>query len=63
VTLLINLGDRFGEDDGTGMLIGVHLTSQDLANMIAATRKAVSKAMSELQRDGVMEMATAGSPS
>ena len=50
-TLLVNLGDRFGEDD----LIDVRLTHQDLANMIASTREAVSKVMSELQRDGVIE--------
>jgi CRP/FNR family transcriptional regulator len=50
-TLLANLGERFGEDD----LIDVRLTHQDLANMIASTREAVSKVMSELQRDGVIE--------
>jgi CRP/FNR family transcriptional regulator, global nitrogen regulator len=50
-TLLVNLGDRFGEDD----VIDVRLTHQDLANMIASTREAVSKVMSELQRDGVIE--------
>ncbi len=50
-TLLLNLGERFGEDD----LIDVRLTHQDLANMIASTREAVSKVMSELQRDGVIE--------
>jgi CRP-like cAMP-binding protein len=50
-TLLMNLDDRFGEDD----LINVRLTHQDLANMIASTREAVSKVMSELQRDGVIE--------
>jgi len=33
----------------------VRLTHQDLANMIASTREAVSKVMSELQRDGVIE--------
>ena len=47
----MNLGERFGEDD----LIDVRLTHQDLANMIASTREAVSKVMSELQRDGVIE--------
>jgi DNA-binding GntR family transcriptional regulator len=31
-------------------------THQDLANMIASTREAVSKAMSELQRDGLIEV-------
>ena len=48
MTLLIDLSDRFGEDKGTGMLTGVRLTHQDLANMIASTREAVSKATSDL---------------
>ena len=52
---LINLGERFGESNGVGTLIDVRLTHQDLANMIASTREAVSKVMSELQRDGVIE--------
>src|SRR5215208_585609 len=54
-TLLLNLGERFGEANGVGTLIDVRLTHQDLANMIASTREAVSKVMSELQRDGVIE--------
>jgi CRP/FNR family transcriptional regulator, global nitrogen regulator len=54
-TLLMNLRERFGEDDQPGVLIGVRLTHQDLANMIASTREAVSKVMSEFQRDGVIE--------
>jgi CRP/FNR family transcriptional regulator, global nitrogen regulator len=54
-TLLVNLSERFGEEDGTGTHIGVRLTHQDLANMIASTREAVSKVMSEFQRDGVIE--------
>ena len=32
------------------------LTHQDLANMIASTREAVSKVMSEFQRDGLIEV-------
>ena len=54
-TLLMNLSERFGEDNGAGRLIDVRLTHQDLANMIASTREAVSKVMSEFQRDGVVE--------
>ena len=54
-TLLLNLDDRFGEENGAGRLIDVRLTHQDLANMIASTREAVSKVMSEFQRDGVVE--------
>ena len=54
-TLLTNLGDRFGQENGSGTLIDVRLTHQDLANMIASTREAVSKVMSEFQREGVIE--------
>jgi CRP/FNR family transcriptional regulator len=55
-TLLLNLGDRFGEDYGSGMVLNVRLTHQDLANMIFSTREAVSKVMSEFQRDGLIEV-------
>src|SRR5918998_5965756 len=55
-TLLLNLGDRFGEPDGSGTVLKVRLTHQDLANMIVSTREAVSKVMSEFQRDGLIEV-------
>ena len=54
-TLLMNLCERFGEANASGTLIDVRLTHQDLANMVASTREAVSKVMSEFQRDGVIE--------
>ena len=54
-TLLLNLGDRFGETEGSGTVLKVRLTHQDLANMIVSTREAVSKVMSEFQRDGIIE--------
>ena len=56
VTLLSHLGDRFGEPHGSGTLIRVRLTHQDLANMIFSTREAVSKVMSEFQRAGLIEI-------
>ena len=55
-TLLSNLGDRFGEPDGSGTVLNVRLTHQDLANMIFSTREAVSKVMSEFQREGLIEV-------
>src|ERR687894_1324353 len=55
-TLLLNLGERFGEANGSGTVLKVRLTHQDLANMIVATREAVSKVMSEFQRDGLIEV-------
>ena len=55
-TLLLNLGERFGEDNHAGTILDIRLTHQELANMIASTREAVSKVMSELQRDGTIEV-------
>lgn len=55
-TLLINLADRFGEGNGSGVMLDVRLTHQELANMIASTREAVSKVMSEFQRDSYIEV-------
>ena len=54
--LLQSLGDRFGETDGSATVLDMRLTHQDLANMIASTREAVSKVMSEFQRDGLIEV-------
>src|ERR687898_3213790 len=55
-TLLANLGNRFGETNGSGTVVKVRLTHQDLANMIVSTREAVSKVMSEFQREGLIEV-------
>lgn len=57
-TLLLNLSDRFAEENGAddGVTLDVRLTHQDLANMVASTREAVSKVMSELQREGSIKV-------
>src|SRR5215204_3031394 len=55
-TLLLNLAERFGEGDESGTILGVRLTHQELANMIASTREAVSKVMGEFQREGAIEV-------
>ena len=55
-TLLLNLSDRFGETNGSGTVLNVRLTHQDLANMIVSTREAVSKVMSEFQRQGLIQV-------
>src|ERR671910_516516 len=51
--LLQNLGDRFGKTNGSATVLDMGLTHQNLANMIASTREAVSQAMGELQREGL----------
>jgi len=55
-TLLSHLARRFGEPDGPATVLSVRLTHQDLANMVASTREAVSKVMSEFRRDGLIEV-------
>jgi CRP-like cAMP-binding protein len=55
-TLLLNLSDRLGEDDGADTVLNIRLTHQDLANMIASTREAVSKVMSEFRREGFVQV-------
>ena len=55
-TLLSHLSDRFGEPHGSGTVIRVRLTHQELANMIFSTREAVSKVMSEFQRADLIEI-------
>jgi CRP/FNR family transcriptional regulator len=52
----LNLSERFGETNESGTVLDLRLTHQDLANMIASTREAVSKVMSEFQRDGSIEV-------
>ena len=58
--LLLSLRGRFGEegegDDVGTVTIGLRLTHQQLASMIASTREAVSKAMTELRREGLIEV-------
>lgn len=52
--LLLNLSERLG--NGEGEVIDLRLTHRDLANMIASTREAVSKVMSEFQREGYIKV-------
>lgn len=54
-TLLLNLADKFGIISERGVVLDIRLRHQDLASMIFSTREAVSKAMSDFQRDGYIE--------
>ena len=58
--LLLSLRERFGEegegDQAGTATIGLRLTHQQLASMIASTREAVSKAMTDLRREGLIDV-------
>lgn len=57
--LLLNLGDRFGgerEDEAGTVTIELRLAHRQLASMIASTREAVSKVISDLRREGLIDV-------
>ena len=60
-TLLVSLVERFGVEEEGGVLIDLRLPHRTLAGMIASTREAVSKAMSDYQREGLIEPRGKGS--
>lgn len=54
---LVRLADKFGRDlgDGRGTLIHLPLTRRDLAGMTGSTPESVSRVMSALRKDGVID--------
>jgi CRP/FNR family transcriptional regulator, cyclic AMP receptor protein len=49
---LVELADRFGEPDGTGVRIAVALSQDELAGWVGASREAVAKALRVLRDRG-----------
>jgi CRP/FNR family transcriptional regulator, cyclic AMP receptor protein len=49
---LLNLAEKFGIPDARGILLNLPLTHKFIADLVAASRPRVSKAMAELQRNG-----------
>lgn len=52
---LLDLADRLGEADESGILIQSPLSQQDLAAMVASTAETVSRVISNLRRQGYVE--------
>jgi len=57
---LVELAERFGEEDGEGRNLGVHLSHRDLSCMVACTREAVSKAIGGFREAGIIETPRTG---
>jgi CRP-like cAMP-binding protein len=49
---LLNLGERFGEPDGTGTRVAHDLTQEELAQLIGASRETVNKALADFAARG-----------
>lgn len=54
---LLELGDRFGETDGTAVVVRLPITQSELAGWVGASREAVVKALAVLRRLGYVETA------
>jgi CRP-like cAMP-binding protein len=52
--ILLQLGDEFGEPNGSGVAIRFPLTQSDLATFIGATRQTVSTTLSRMRREGLI---------
>lgn len=53
-TLLLRLGETYGEPDSEGVLIRYPFSQADLASMVGASRPWVSTAFGRLQKDGIV---------
>lgn len=55
---LLELGDSFGQRTAKGMVIGVRLRQQDLAEMVNSSREQVNRILRSLQQDGLIYVKT-----
>jgi CRP-like cAMP-binding protein len=58
-SLLLNLGDQFGEQVENGTRITLRLTNQEMANMIGTTRETVNRTLNRFWDDKLVDMRTA----
>lgn len=54
--LLLNLGEQYGVEDQRGLLLGVKITHQEIANLIGSTRETVSLTLSQFKRKGYIKV-------
>jgi CRP-like cAMP-binding protein len=52
--LLVWLGNRFGIPEGTGTILSVALTHQDLAETVGSTRVTITRCLKDLERQGII---------
>lgn len=53
--LLLQLGDDHGVKDGRGVLLGVKITHQEMANLIGSTRETVSLTLSQFKKNDLID--------
>ncbi len=55
--LLLELAERYGEQDAGGVRLSIRLSHQELAGLIGSTRESVTVALGELQAQGLVHVA------
>jgi CRP-like cAMP-binding protein len=53
---LLDLADKFGEDDDEGLRVRHDLTQEELAQFVGASRETVNKALSEFANRGWLRL-------
>ena len=53
--LLLNLGHEHGIADERGLVVGLKITHQEMANLIGSTRETVSLTLSQFKRKGLIQ--------
>jgi CRP/FNR family cyclic AMP-dependent transcriptional regulator len=53
--LLLNLGHEHGISDERGLMVGLKITHQEMANLIGSTRETVSLTLSQFKRKGLIQ--------
>jgi CRP-like cAMP-binding protein len=53
--LLLNLGHEHGIADERGVVVGLKITHQEMANLIGSTRETVSLTLSQFKRKGLIQ--------
>ena len=53
---LLDLADSFGQHTPNGVVIGVRLRQQDLAEMVNASREQVNRTLRALQNEGLLHL-------
>jgi CRP/FNR family transcriptional regulator, cyclic AMP receptor protein len=53
--LLLNLGQEHGISDIRGIVVGLKITHQEMANLIGSTRETVSLTLSQFKRKGLIQ--------
>lgn len=53
-SILLKLADRIGEQAGEGLRLNIHLTRQDIADMVGSTVETAIRIMSRFQKEGIV---------